>query len=236
MTGERNVLIRDLGQWIALGVMGVALAGCGLVGLVPLLPPDQPPTGVTASLGQYDDGIQISWGQVDRATSYRVFRSVAEAGEFLEVGTAAGVTFRDTTVEPSKLYWYKVRACNATGCGPESVAVPGYAGFPPAPANVRASDGDYPNKIVIRWDPVPGATHYQVFRDLAREGDYRILPGAENVPTNSFEDTTAAVGLRYWYRVRACDATRQRCGWPSEDRDSGCRAPCPPGRSLDAEG
>ena len=121
------------------------------------------------------------------------------------------------------LYWYRVQACNDAGCSELSEPVAGYAGYPPAPTAVQASDGASPDRIVINWDPVPGATGYQVFRDTAENGTYNTFVG--ETASASVEDTRVSAGIRYWYRVRACNGWG--CSPLSPARDSGCVAPCP---------
>lgn len=216
---------------LVLLVTGIVLGGCGLLDLLPPLPPDQAPSGVTASLGQFEHRIQVSWAAVERATTYKVSRAESSAGPFQALATPVTTPLDDLGVEQGRLYWYKVQACNETGCGPESAAVVGYAGYPPAPANVQASD-DFSDKIVITWDPIPGATHYQVHRDTISGGTFPWFVGQST--GNQIEDTTASAGRTYWYVVKACRTDPPACGHLSP-ADSGCRAPCPPRGSLDAE-
>ncbi|HOD74050.1 MAG TPA: hypothetical protein PKM13_05890, partial [Candidatus Bipolaricaulis anaerobius] len=78
MNQDRHVRSRWWG--LVLAAMGLALTGCGLLDLLPELPPDQAPTGVTASLGQFEDRIEISWTAVAGATTYRVLRAESAEG------------------------------------------------------------------------------------------------------------------------------------------------------------
>jgi len=230
---KRLRMIGGLGGILALGVF---LAGCDLFPPIgPVLPPNEAPTGLRASLAEFEDEIRITWNPVERATSYRVFRADTQDGDYQLLGTEPTLAHIDRVGAENRgrLYWYKVRACNAAGCGPESVPVPGYAGWPPAPTNVRASDGTHADRIVVTWDPVPGADYYQVFRDRNPDAGFPLI--ADNVTGTSHADTTAAVGLRYWYRIKACRLDPGSCS-PLSAPDSGCRAPCIPGAGLeDAE-
>ena len=106
--------------------------------------------------------------------------------------------------EERKWYWYKVQACNASGCGPESEPVRGYAGHPPAPENVRATQGRFPDKIQVSWDPVPGASFYQVFRDRVKDGTYPKAI-AESIEKPPVDDKSVMPSTWYWYKVRACN-------------------------------
>ncbi|MDG4553906.1 MAG: fibronectin type III domain-containing protein [Candidatus Competibacter sp.] len=69
--------------------------------------------------------------------------------------------------------------------------------LPEAPLGVLASDGTYPDRIRISWNPVAGATSYDVHRDGLRIGS----------PTGtSFDDTDVTPDLIYTYTVRACNS------------------------------
>jgi hypothetical protein len=67
----------------------------------------------------------ITWNPVGGATGYRVSRSTTETGDYNQQGTTTGeysASFTDTGVS-SGTYWYKVRAENSHGAGPDSAAV-----------------------------------------------------------------------------------------------------------------
>ncbi|MCR4391848.1 MAG: hypothetical protein NUV94_03495 [Candidatus Acetothermia bacterium] len=231
MRAKLRKRLRAMGWAGVFLALGIVLAGCDLLNEVPL-PPDQAPTGLRASLAEFEGEIRITWMPVERATAYRVLRGEAHSGPFQVLETTAAVAFTDPVGAENhgRLYWYKVQACNAAGCGPESAAVVGYAGWPPAPTNVQASDGTYADRVVVTWDPVPGADYYKVFRDRNPDVGFPLL--ADNVTETSFSDATAFVGLKYWYRIKACRTNPGTCSYLSSP-DSGCRAPCPPGDALD---
>lgn len=221
--------IKRLLAWPLALLSGLVLTGCGLWELLepPLTPPASPPAGLTATAGDLEAEVELSWQPVEGASSYEVLRADDPEGNFTPIGTSQTTSFLDQPAEghpllPGVLYWYRVRACNQAGCSQLSDTVFGYAGYPPAPAGVDASDGTSPNWIEVSWVAVPGATSYQVFRAAAPEGDYNLL---DTTPDPEYLDQTAVPGQRYWYRVRACNAWG--CSLPSEP-DRGCRAPCPP--------
>lgn len=208
MRGRQGKLVWSVGRVLALLAAGIVLAGCDLLNSIgPIQPPDEAPTGVTASTGQFEDRIRITWLPVERATSYRMFRANSRDGEYQLLGSESSLAYTDMvgTANQGRMYWYRIEACNAAGCSAKSAPAPGYAGYPPPPTNVRATDRTYPDKIVISWDPVPGATSYQVFRDRSPDGTFPTM--VDQVEATSLEDTTATVGLTYWYRVRACHTT-----------------------------
>jgi hypothetical protein len=90
------------------------------------------PTGVSATDGTYGDRVRVSWTAVSGATRYEVYRAAEACGTYTKVGESTTISYDNTTVTTLKVYWYKVKACNACGCSAYSGANPGYAGTPGA--------------------------------------------------------------------------------------------------------
>jgi len=215
---------------LALG--GLLLSGCGLLEEVPVLPPDRPPE-VRASTGENPEAIVLRWEGVERATHYEILRATVAQGPYERWGSTGNTSFEDRvgTENQGKWYWYKVRACNAAGCGPESAPVRGYAGRPPKPEGLQATQGTYPDKIVISWNEMPGATSYQVFRDPSPQpGCQGLCVLASDVRETFYEDNQVRPGMRYSYAIRACN--RFGCSELSVEV-VGCVEPCPPFSSRD---
>ena len=182
-------------------------------------PPGVPstPRGLTASQGDFTDRIRISWQPSSGAQNYELYRALQETGPYTLLATVTVTSYEDLQVEAGRVYWYRVRACNAQGCSSLSDPVSGYAGLQtlPAPQNVRATDGTEPGKVVVTWDEVSGATHYLVYRALEEAGEYSLLA---TVTETRYEDQAVEQGKTYWYKVRACNA--QGCS-PLSAADSG---------------
>jgi outer membrane protein assembly factor BamB len=65
---------------------------------------------------------------------------------------------------PGEKYVYYLRASNEDGWTPFSPGIP--VTIPPdPPANVRATDGTYEDKIILTWEKSHGATGYEIYRD-----------------------------------------------------------------------
>ena len=186
---------------IPLAIMGVSLllGGCAF-----LVPP--PPDGVTASYDRYLDKILVSWNDVSGARRYEVWRSTSEQGDYERIGEVDGsmTSYEDRNVEAGQDYYYRVKACNRFGCSDFSAAARGRVrATPPAPTGLRASQGDFPDKVLLTWDASQGATGYDIQRAESQGGPYSDL--AVGVVTTSYEDTEVTPGTTYWYRVRACN-------------------------------
>ena len=168
--------------------------------------PPSPPTNVQASDGTYTFWVRVTWNASSGAYSYEVHRSTELNGTYALVGDDITGTMYDDTSAFYDHYHYKVKACGLlTGCGGFSSADLGYrAGPPPAPTNVQASHGTYPDKVRITWNPSAGALAYQVYRALTVNGTKTQIGS----PTGTiYDDMTAVPGTPYHYWVTASNSS-----------------------------
>jgi hypothetical protein len=177
------------------------------------------PTNVTASSAS-SSSIKISWSAVPEATGYRVYSRKAD-GDFTRVGADLTKTsFTHTGLSANTTYHYRVSATNDAGESRESSIVSASTTAPapatasaqvPAPArqqplpeekqpgiNVAASASSS-GHITIRWNPIPGATGYQVFRSTTYGGAYTYVG---TVTSTSFMDTGLPPNATYFYSIR----------------------------------
>jgi len=190
--------------------------------------PPPVPTGVEASQGTFPASIRITWPQIPGALHYGLYRDEVATGSFTLLATVEGTAYEDTQVTPGKTYWYRLQACNELGCSDLSQPVSGYAGYAgiQPPQGLTASDAEYPDKVVISWEPVAGATSYLVYKSAAEDGDYQLL--AETTST-TYEDRQVTPGTEYWYRVRACsEAGCSALSEPDSGFAEGEEGPPPP--------
>ncbi|MGL5359600.1 MAG: fibronectin type III domain-containing protein, partial [Shewanella sp.] len=120
------------------------------------------------------------------------------------------LNFSDQGLSPQTRYTYQVEACNQHGCAADKSvelsvetkqSAPVLPAKPQQPTVINA--GSRTN--VINWQPVPGATYYQVTRD-----DLLI---ADNLTTVSFTNTGLDINSQYEYAVLACN--EHGCSDPS---------------------
>jgi len=175
------------------------------------------PTGVSATDGIYTDRVRVTWNEVPGATRYEIYRDTSAGGIFPLRGTSTTPSFDDTDVIPGRTYWYRVRACNVSGCSVMSAADSGYAEpvIPDTPSGVSATDGTYEDRVRVSWNEVSGAATYEIWRATAQDGTYSKI-GEDS--TSPYDDTNVTVGTTYWYKVKACNAAG--CS-PLSDADSG---------------
>jgi hypothetical protein len=70
----------------------------------------------------------------------------------------------------------------------------------PAPENVRASDGEYGDRIAIRWDDVETATHFSLYRDGIEEEHLLANVDGETLVYDDLDATNLDTHT-YWVRA-----------------------------------
>ena len=108
-------------------------------------------------------------------------------------------SFVDTSAEVDSLYYYFIEACNATGCSEKSSPTP------------VALMGKVKNQLInsqegvmkIQWQQNAVATSYNLYRNSTNDFTQAKLL-KDNIPTNSFIDTTALDNSLYHYFLVAC--------------------------------
>ena len=98
---------------------------------------------------------------------YRLWRQTAEAPWSVVTDSlpAATLTYTDSAVMADSTYLYRLQAQSEAGYGPRTAAVSAVVTIPPSPpaatAYVAAAQVGA-TTMQLAWDPVPGATHYDV--------------------------------------------------------------------------
>ncbi|MDE2805436.1 MAG: hypothetical protein OXN18_09870 [Gemmatimonadota bacterium] len=147
-------------------------------------------------------------------TSYRIYRSRSETGEYALVRdlSASGdvTTYLDGGLEPNTVYYYKAIACNGRFCSEDSnewgglTEAEGPVDIPAVPT-IRGEKVNIPlgtDLARVHWDAVPGATFYRVYHD-------NDLDAEVSAPATSYLDTDPNTFLGAYqttaYRVKACN-------------------------------
>lgn len=163
------------------------------------------PGGVSASDGSSNAHVAISWNASTGADRYIVERSTTQGGTYTALTTSeTGTSYNDTSGSNGTTYWYRVKAAvdpigHSAIIGAPSTSDSGWR-LTVAPTGVDATDGDFNNKVNISWNSVTGATSYTVLRATSAGGTYSSIG---NPSATNFDDTTAAAGSTYYYKVRS---------------------------------
>jgi hypothetical protein len=171
------------------------------------------PTGVSASEGTSSSYVTVKWNSVSGATSYDITRCTTTAVSSCN-STAKGKTgtsYNAGSGTVGTTYYYRVRACNSSGCSDWSDYDTGYKGSissnskPSIPTGVSASDGTSSSYVTVKWNSVSGATKYDITR-CTSTSVYSCNATAKGKTGTSYNATSGTVGTTYYYRVRACNS------------------------------
>ena len=195
--------------------------GCGDLsspdkGYAKLLKPAAP-TNIDASNGTFPDKVRVSKYTVSLAKTYKIFRSTDKNKTGHLVKTTSASNWDDRNITPGVNYFYRVMACNSSGCSDHSKYDAGFVFLyqPAKPTTIYASDGTFPDKIRVSSYSVTGATSYKIYRSTL-PASHGSLVKTTSAPT--WDDRHVVPGKTYYYRVQACN--NAGCS-PFSKKDSG---------------
>ena len=178
----------------------------------------------TMTLGiDLSDGLTtVWWSKVANAAQYEIYRSDSgKSGTFKIVRRTAGTFWKDNTAQVGKTYYYTVRAMRGSGT---SVV---YGGFCPVQERVCSQpptlespyfyymDLNSSGKPVLKWEGVPDADYYVIFRTDNNGFSIRDIGYVEAGSELTYTDTTAVAGVRYGYSV-SCETYEGAYSAPSD--------------------
>lgn len=154
--------------------------------------------------------IKIEWGGYVcyDADGYFVYRSENPDKGYkviARINDGSARSYTDSTVAPSKTYYYKVRHYQIEDGNLISKTSSRYA-F----AKSASIPTSYINNVVdtdlgavrVYWEYSQGVTGYYIYRSETEVGGYSIVYDAPNPSILNFEDTTVAPNKTYYYKVK----------------------------------
>lgn len=185
------------------GVIALLLVALGIVGpgQAPAAFSTATPTGLVAD----DSPVpMLSWDRVDGARQYRVqgYTSAERTGTPLFNVTTTNTTYVPTSVLTGTLFWGVEAFDGVEWSAPAHGQVVVAQLSRPTNLTISAGERILPpvTPPVISWDPVPGASAYDV--EVDHEGD-EVGGALETVTSTSFVWDKPQEAGDYWVRVRA---------------------------------
>lgn len=158
-------------------------------------------TAPTIQISNSTTGVYLQWDRIKGATSYYVYRKAANAKSWTKIDTVTGNSYLDTKVKAGVQYTYTIKAygsktlsgCNSYGWKTVYLNTP-----------KMVSALSYPNGITVKWQKVPSATWYAVFRKAEGDKSWTLIGNTTGNSKVTYVDKTAQSGVTYTYTVRAC--------------------------------
>ena len=188
----------------SLGIGGFSASDTGIRSVD--LPPA--PAGVSATKGAYADKVVVGWNLAPTATSYEIWRGVADdSGAAAKIAEAADASYSDLTaaITPWTRYYYWVKAKNARGVSAFSGGDYGYCSSTELLPVFADFDGDSKADPALyqqatgRWFVKPSASgystaqlqgfggHYQAARAADFDGDAKADPATYNTLNGNWQ-------------------------------------------------
>jgi fibronectin type 3 domain-containing protein len=150
----------------------------------------------------------VSWtAPSGGASSYDVQRAPSATGTFATIAPGVtGLTAPDSGLQPGTVYWYRIVAVTTAGTGLPSAAAQVIT--QPGPPGAIAFSNVAATSVRLTWGAAAGATTYKVERapdSAGVPGSFTQIAGA--VAGTSFDSIGLAANVKYWYRVRATNAS-----------------------------
>ena len=144
----------------------------------------------------------ISWGKVQGATGYEVWRKAGSNGSYKRIKSVTGCSTRDSAALPGVIYSYKVKAlCGKNGIANSTFSAEKRIACDLAkPKGIKVTTVASTGKPKVTWNKVNGATKYEVWRKIGANGTYKKI---YTTVGNSYTNTAAKAGTIYYYKVKA---------------------------------
>lgn len=144
--------------------------------------------------------IKLTWGNLTGNAGYEIQQSMDGSTWGDAVSTSTGVAnYTVTGLTENTLYYYRVRAVNASGNGEYSTIISKRT-LLPTPANV-AAEADSATQVTVSWDDSEGETGYKLERKTG--ATTWALVATLPAGTTSRAVTALKAGTAYTFRVSA---------------------------------
>jgi len=155
---------------------------------------------ITATDGAFNDHVHLDWTSITFATSYQLLRNTVNNPDTAAIiASPTTNSYDDTGVTPGTLYYYWVKAINATATGARSAADTGYA----ATVLTSVTDLDCTKgiqsfasttpAISLVWTNPAGATAYDIYRATTNNFGAATLIDGNRTPFDNSRNSKPCV-------------------------------------------
>ncbi len=153
--------------------------------------------------------ITITWSAVTGVKGYYIYRSVngSNWSKIATINNAKTLAYKDTSAKKSgQTYTYTVRAVNGSYASYYVTKGISYM-FLTTPTVTAKNEYtvEQGSSVKVSWNSIAGAKSYRIFRKTATDKSWTTL--ADNYTDKVYYDTTAESGVKYYYTVRAKNAS-----------------------------
>ena len=147
-----------------------------------------------SKISNTSSGVKITWGKVNGADSYRVYRKT-KGSSWKYLDSTKKTYFTDTTAKSGTTYYYAVKVRNEAGNTDYSSSLSIKRLSNPKLSKVSNTSSG----VKVTWKKVAGASGYIVYRKT-KSGDWKKIGKTKKL---YYTDKKAKSGTSYYYSVRA---------------------------------
>ncbi len=169
--------------------------------------PEKPKLGkpLLTAVSKPNGTIKLSWNKVSGASEYVILCSTKKDSGFHRIYSCTkGTSYKDQNRVPGKVYYYKLAVFSkerASRADSKTVS-----GRPLEKAQLTGiSNLSGSGDLVLSWNPVAGASGYQILRKNVATGKYEEAGSVKGAKT-TYTDHNRSGGSIYSYKVYAKDA------------------------------
>ncbi len=156
-----------------------------------------PSAPVIKSLKNVNEGLLFTWGEVENANAYRIYRRASGEKYWTYLCTVNACSYTDTDVKSGVYYRYTARSVNDAGFGGyDTVGI--YTRRLSAPDNIKVNNDK--GFVNVTWNSVDGASGYRVYRRASGQRSWLYLKTVSNC---QYIDKNVTNGVYYRYTVIA---------------------------------
>jgi fibronectin type 3 domain-containing protein len=147
------------------------------------------------------NSIQVTWGVVTGAASYKVYRATSATGTRTLLDTVTTTSYTSGGLE-ARTYWYFITSINTDGIESALSAYASMMPKPNVPANVGAYAANGTVSVSVSWYHVSGAESYRIYYATSLTGTKTLV----DTTTVSYYDHYGTANATYYYWITAYNA------------------------------
>ncbi|HPR63721.1 MAG TPA: hypothetical protein PK014_05815 [Thermoanaerobaculia bacterium] len=157
--------------------------------------------------------VRLNWDPAEDADSYDIERSESpDCSASTVLGSTSDTTFDDDTAVQGTTYYYNLWVSNDCSARQGNECVTGSLTSIPTSPGLPSFSNIGCVTLTVSWNPVNGATHYDVYRAIGPCGSLSIY--RTNLTNAYFDDTMLTAGTQYSYAIVAKNSCGQSAQGP----------------------
>lgn len=158
------------------------------------------PAKVKASNVAKSGKVKVTWGKVEGAVKYEVYRATSKNGKYTLVKTVTETSYTDKSTNVGKSFFFKVKAISSDKNVTASAFSKVVKGTVDLKMPVVTAKSKSKKQVKLSWKKVSGAKKYEIYRATSKNGKYKKIA---TTTKTSYTNKKLKSGKTYYYKVKA---------------------------------